>query len=83
MKFKKLLKVIKPNQPIKLISSNTTGCFIKKSEVFRLDNAYFNPLIQSLGEFKVLSLRHVNDELQIPDYQDYIEITLRGGNDND
>lgn len=39
--------------------------------------------IQSAGDCRVLSIRSVHDDLQIPDYQDFIEIKIQGGNNND
>lgn len=81
MKLKKLLKVIRPTQAIKIVS--TTGICTNRTSSFRLDDKYYEPLVQSLKEFKVQSIRCLCDPVQLPDYQDYIEITLIGGNDND
>ena len=78
MKLKKLLKVINPHQPIRL-SAIIGGC-TRHCEVFRLDDEYFQPFVEQLGDYKVLSVRSVYDELQLPDYQDIIEIKLQGGN---
>lgn len=74
MKLKKLLKVISPNQPIRF-SAVIGGC-TRHSEVIRLDDKYY-PFVDSLGDCKVLSIRSVYDELQLPDYQDIIEIKLQ------
>lgn len=81
MKLKKLLKTISPMQPIKLVSNN--GSITNKSQVLRLDDRYYEPLVQSLLEFKVLSIRSLCDPTQLPDYQEYIEIKIQGGKDND
>ena len=81
MKLKKLLKVIPPYQPIRF--SATIGGVTRHCEVFRLDNDYYKPFVDSLGDCKVLSIRSVYDELQLPDYQDMIEIKIRGGNEHD
>jgi hypothetical protein len=78
MKLKKLIKVINPHQPIRF-SAIIGGC-TRHCEVFRLDDKYYKPFVDSLGECKVLSIRNVYDELQLPDYQDIIEIKLQGGN---
>ena len=80
MKLKKLLKVIPPYQPIRF--SATIGGVTRHCEVFRSDNDYYKPFVDSLGDCKVLSIRSVYDELQLPDYQDIIEIKLQGGHDN-
>ena len=79
MKFKKLLKVIDSHQAIRLVS--TKGNVTKRSEVIRIDSCHFQPLFESLGDYKVDIIGTVHDELQLPDYQDYIEITLIGGNE--
>lgn len=81
MKLKKLLKVIRPQQPIKLVS--TSGRVTNRSSVLRLDDKYFKPLVQALKEYEVHSIRSLCDPTQLPDYQEYIEITLIGGQNND
>lgn len=81
MKLKKLIKVMRPAQAIRFTTNN--GSVTRRSEVTRLDSCYFLPLFESLCEYKVDSIRCVHDDLQLPDYQDFIEITLIGGNDND
>lgn len=81
MKLKKLIKVISPHQPIRF--SATIGKVTRHCEVFRLDNKYYQPFVDALGECRVISIRNVYDELQLPDYQDIIEIKLQGGNNND
>lgn len=77
MKLKKLIKVISPQQPIRF--SARIGSVTRHCEVFRLDNKYYQPFVDALGECKVISIRNVYDELQLPDYQDIIEIKLQGG----
>ena len=79
MKLKKLIKVIEPHQGIRLVA--TKGNVTKRSEVIRIDSCHFQPLFESLGDYKVDIIRTVHDDLQIPYYQDYIEITLIGGNE--
>lgn len=81
MKLKKLIKVINPQQPIRF--SATIGSVTRHCEVFRLDAKYYQPFVDALGECKVISIRNVYDELQLPDYQNIIEIKLQGGNNND
>ena len=81
MKLKKLLNVMVMSQPLKIISVN--GNITRKTLVVRLSDKYDRPLLESLEEFKVHSLRHVHDDLEQPENQDYIEITLMGGHDND
>jgi hypothetical protein len=81
MKLKKLLNVMVMSQPIKFVSTN--GRVTKRTPVVSLDDKFSRPLIESLEEFKVHSIRHVHNDFEKPDYQDYIEITLIGGNDND
>lgn len=81
MKLKKLIKVIRPTQAIKLVSTN--GTITNSSSVFRTNDKYFEPTVQALKECKVQSIRSICDPTQLPDYQEYIEITLIGGNDND
>lgn len=81
MKLKKLLKVINPQQVIRF--SATIDGITRHCETFRLDNEYYKPFVDSLGDCRVLSIRNVYDDLQRPDYQDYIEITLIGGNEHD
>lgn len=78
MKLKKLLKTIPPYQPIRF--SATIGGVTRHCETFRTDNDYYKPFVDSLGDCKVLSIRSVYDELQLPDYQEYIEIKIQGGN---
>lgn len=81
MKLKKLLKVIKPQQAIRF--SATIGGVTRHCETFRLDNDYYKPFVESLGDCKVLSIRSVYDELDLPDFQDFIEIKIQGGNEHD
>lgn len=75
MKLKKLLKAIKPQQAIRF--SGTIDGVTRHCEVFRLDMNYYKPFVDSLGECKVLSIRSVHDDLQLPDFQDFIEIKIR------
>lgn len=81
MKLKKLLKVIKPQQAIRF--SATIDGVTRHCEVFSLDVKYYQPFVDSLIDCKVLSIRSVYDELQLPGYQDIIEIKLQGGNKYD
>lgn len=81
MKLKKLIKTIPQYQPIRF--SATIGGVTRHCEVIRLDDKYYQPFVDSLGDYKVLSIRSVYDELQLPDYQDIIEIKLQGGNEHD
>ena len=81
MKFKKLLKVIDSHQAIRLVS--TKGNVTKRSEVTSIDSSYFQPLLESLGDYKVDLIRSVHDGLQLPENQDILIIRLIGGNDND
>ena len=79
MKLKKLLNVIVMSQPLKIISVN--GNVTKKTRVVSMSDKYDIPLIESLKDFKVHSIRHVHNDLELLEYQDYIEITLIGEND--
>ena len=81
MKLKKLLNVMVMSQPIKFVTTN--GRVTTRSHVVSLADKFDRALIESLEEFKVHSIRHVHNDFEKPDYQDYIEITLIGGNDND
>lgn len=81
MKLKKLIKTIPPHQPIRF--SATIRGVTRHCEVFRLENKYYQPFVDSLGDCKVLSIRSVYDELQLPDYQDIIEIKIQGGSEHD
>ena len=81
MKLKKLLNVMVMSQPIKFVTTN--GRVTTRSQVVSLADKFDSALIESLEEFKVHSIRHVHNDFEKPDYQDYIEITLIGGNDND
>ena len=78
MKLKKLIKTISPHQLIRF--SAEIGGVTRHCEVIRLDDKYYQPFIDTLGDYKVLSIRSVYDELQLPDYQDIIEIKIQGGN---
>jgi len=80
MKLKKLLKVLAYRQPIRIVIDN--GTVITKDKVQHWDK-YYRPLKCNIEEYKVTNVRHVRDELELPDWQDYIEITLQGGHDND
>lgn len=79
MKLKKLLKVIDSHQAIRLVS--TKGNVTKRSEVTRIDSSYFQPLLESLGDYKVDLIRSVHDGLQLPENQDILIIKLIGEND--
>ena len=79
MKLKKLLKVLAYRQPIRVVA--VSGNVTRHDNVQYWDE-YYKPLYESLAEFKVKNVRHVHD-LEQPENQDYIEITLIGGNDND
>lgn len=81
MKFKKLLKVIRPTQAIKIVSTN--GVVTKRTPVVRLSSDFDRPLLESLEHYKVHSLRHVHNDFENPENQDYIEIMIIEGNDND
>lgn len=81
MKLKKLLKFIRPTQAIKIVS--TTGVVTKRTPVVRLSSDFDRPLLESLESYKVHSLRHVHNDFENPENQDYIEILIIGGNDND
>lgn len=81
MKLKKLLNVMVMSQPIKFVTTN--GRVTTRSQVVSLADKFDRALIESLEEFKVHSIRHVHNDFEKPDYQDYIEITLIGGNYND
>ena len=78
MKLKKLIKVINPQQAIRF--SATIDGITRHCETFRLDNEYYKPFVDSLGDCSVLSIRSVYDELELPDFQDFIEIEIKGGN---
>ena len=80
MKLKKLLKVLAYRQPIRVVAVN--GNVTRHDNVQYWDE-YYKPLYESLAEFKVKNVRQVHDDLQLPDFQDYIEITIMGGHDND
>lgn len=80
MKLKKLLKVLAFRQPIRIVIIN--GNEIVKDKVQYWDN-YYRPLNRNISEYHVIDVRNVHDESQIPDFQDYIKIKIRGGNDND
>lgn len=81
MKLKKLLKAIPQHQIIRL--SATIGGVTRHCETFSVDNDYYKPFVELLGDCKVLSIRSDYDELQLPDYQDIIEIKIKGGTNND
>lgn len=81
MKLKKLLKVIDSHQYVRLVS--TKGNVTKRSEVTRIDSSYFQPLLETLGDYKVDSIRSVHDGLQLPENKDFLIIRLIGGYDND
>ena len=80
MKLKKLLKVLAYRQPIRVVA--VSGNVTRHDNVQYWDE-YYKPLYESLAEFKVKNVRQVHDDLQLPDFQDYIEITIMGGHDND
>lgn len=80
MKLKKLLKVLAYRQPIRVVAVN--GNVTRHDNVQYWDK-YYKPLYESLAEFKVKNVRQVHDDLQLPDFQDYIEITIMGVHDND
>ena len=80
MKLKKLLKVLAYRQPIRVVA--VSGNVTRHDNVQYWDE-YYKPLYDSLSEFKVKNVRQVHDDLQLPDFQDYIEITIIGGHDND
>ena len=80
MKLKKLLKVLAYRQPIRVVA--VSGNVTRHDNVQYWDE-YYKPLYESLAEFKVKNVRQVHDDLQLPDFQDYIEITIIGGHDND
>ena len=72
MKLKKLLNTMSPHQAVSFVA---TKCGVTRhSEVIRLDSGYS---IQSIGDCKVISIRSVHDEFQLPDWQDYIEIKIQ------
>lgn len=82
MKLKKLLNVMTMSQPIKIIAVN--GNVTKQSLVFNMSDTFYKALVDSLKNYKVHSIRHVHDDLiRVPENQDYIEIMIIGGNDND
>lgn len=81
MKLKKLLDVMFISQSIRIIAVD--GIVTQRSQLLRLSDKFDRPLLESLEKYKVHSLRCVHDELATPENQDYIEITLIGGNDND
>lgn len=78
MKLKKLLKVLAYRQPIRIVAIN--GNVTRHDNVQYWDEQY-KPLFESLAEFQVVNVRNVHDDLLLPDFQDFIEITLKGGND--
>jgi hypothetical protein len=77
MKLKKLLKVLAYKQRIRIVLIN--GSEIIKDQVQFWDD-YYRPLKPNIAEYHVISVRHVHDECRLPDYQDYIEIKIQGGN---
>lgn len=79
MKLKKLLKVLAYRQPIRVVAVN--GNVTRYDDVQYCDE-YYKPLYESLAEFKVKNVRQVHDDLQLPDFQNYIEITLIGGKES-
>lgn len=81
MKLKKLLNVMVMSQPIKFVTTN--GRVTTRSQVVSLADKFDIALIESLEEFKVHSIRHVHNDFENPENQDYIEITLIGGQNND
>ena len=78
MKLKKLLKVLPYRQPIRVVAVN--GNVTRQDNVQYWDEQY-KPLYESLAEFKVMDVRHVHDDLQLPDFKDFIEITIIGETD--
>jgi hypothetical protein len=79
MKLKKLLKVLAYRQPIRIEIVN--GSVITKDKIQYWDD-YYRPLNPKIGNYKVKDVRHIHDDLEIPDFQDYINITIiKGGND--
>lgn len=77
MKLKKLLKVLAFRQPIRIVIDN--GSEIVKDKVQYWDN-YYRPLNRNITEYHVIDVRNVHDESHLADWQDYIEIKLKGGN---
>lgn len=72
-------KSLKVSSPIRIVL--VSGAYLTPDRVQYWDN-YYKPLNTSIAECHVLNVRHVHD-LQLPDYQDFIEIKIQGGNDND
>lgn len=81
MKLKKLLNVMNMSQPIKIVS--TTGAVTKRTPVVRLSSDFDRPLLESLENYEIHSLRYVHNDFENPENQDYLEIMIIGGNDND
>lgn len=81
MKLKKLLNVMTMSQPVRFVTTN--GTTIQRTPVVSMDDKFDRPFIESLEDYKVHSIRHVHDDFQKPENQDYIEITIIGGNEND
>lgn len=74
MKLKKLLKVLAFHQPIRVVL--VSGVYLTPDRVQYWDE-YYKPLHNSIAECQVINVRHVHDDLQLPDYQDYIEIKIK------
>ena len=72
MKLKKLINTLQPKQAIRLVA--TINGVTQHSEIIQFGNGHS---IQSAGDCKVLSIRSIHDDLQLPDYQDYIEIKIK------
>ncbi len=79
MKLKKLLDVMTMSQPVKIIAVD--GIVTQRSQVLRMSDKFDRPLLETLENYKVHSLRCVHDDLATPENQDYIEIMIIGGND--
>lgn len=67
------------SQPVKIIAVD--GIVTQRSQVLRMSDKFDRPLLETLENYKVHSLRCVHDDLATPENQDYIEIMIIGGND--
>ena len=74
MKLKKLLKVLAPNQAVRFVT--VKGSLTHYDRVYHWCELH-KPLFDSLSDFQVINVRCVHDELQLPDWQDYIEIKIQ------
>lgn len=80
MKLKKLLDVMTMSQPVKIIAVD--GIVTQRSQVLRMSDKFDRPLLETLENYKVHSIRCVHDELATPENQDYIEIMIIGGKES-